>query len=293
MKSINYSRIPIDSSEDFNQKKSTWSNGKYIKLDLGKSIQVFVGHKKEVMVDENNEEKEIMTAFSFIVDKPLTRDKAINAAEMEAYGLSSALEVASLNASLSRKFRENFNDQEVVDHDEFINWIKEQLNLIGIIKKSTNSTNDIVSTNDLLSLSKMIANNTTLNDSESIKIKNIYPIWGDESGSAKFGTKVSSGFKLRVIEGGVNDLFEVIQQHTLQSNWKPGQGTESLYRRIPEENQGSKDDPIVWPQDGNMIVKVGLYYKEGDDLYIGIENSIIPLYSSLALNSRYVRVVEE
>lgn len=42
-----------------------------------------------------------------------------------------------------------------------------------------------------------------------------------------------------------------------------------------------------------MIVKVGLYYKEGDDLYIGIENSIIPLYSSLALNSRYVRVVEE
>jgi hypothetical protein len=52
---------------------------------------------------------------------------------MEAYSLNSAMDVASFNASLSKKFRENSNDEEVKDHDELINWVRTELTKIGIV----------------------------------------------------------------------------------------------------------------------------------------------------------------
>lgn len=53
---------------------------------------------------------------------------------MSAYKLSSALEVASLSASLARKFRDNPDDPEVKEHDEFISWVKTELDNIGLRK---------------------------------------------------------------------------------------------------------------------------------------------------------------
>ena len=84
--------------------------------------------------DETDAEGETVTrAFAVPVEKPVTRARAINAAEMEAYGLNDAMEVASFNAALARKWRENPNDQECIEHDQLIEDIKDGLTDMGIL----------------------------------------------------------------------------------------------------------------------------------------------------------------
>jgi hypothetical protein len=83
--------------------------------------------------DETDADGETVTrAFAVPVEKPVTRAKAINAAEMEAYGLHDAMEVASFNAALARKWRENPQDAECIEHDQLIENIKEGLSAMGI-----------------------------------------------------------------------------------------------------------------------------------------------------------------
>jgi len=65
------------------------------------------------------------------VPKPVTRAKAINAAEMAAYGLKDAMDVASFNASLARKERMQ-EMEEPEEHDNLISWVKNELTAIGI-----------------------------------------------------------------------------------------------------------------------------------------------------------------
>jgi hypothetical protein len=73
-------------------------------------------------------------AFVVEVENPVTRAKAINAAEMLAYDLHNALEVASFNASLARKARNQEDAEEVREHDEFIAAVKSELTAIGAEK---------------------------------------------------------------------------------------------------------------------------------------------------------------
>lgn len=72
-------------------------------------------------------------AFAVPVEKPITRARAINAAEMEAYGLRDAMEVASFNAALARKWREHPDDMECLEHDRFIEDVKTELTAMGIV----------------------------------------------------------------------------------------------------------------------------------------------------------------
>lgn len=71
-------------------------------------------------------------AWQVWVDKPLTRAAAINACEQEAYGLKSAMEVASYGASLARKARLGEDTDEVSEHDAFIESVKKELTRIGV-----------------------------------------------------------------------------------------------------------------------------------------------------------------
>lgn len=83
--------------------------------------------------DETDAEGNLVTrAFAVPVEKPVTRARAINAAEMEAYGLRDAMEVASFNAALARKSRENPYDLECIEHDQLIETVKVELDRIGI-----------------------------------------------------------------------------------------------------------------------------------------------------------------
>lgn len=126
MKAINYVSVPATRSEDINPGKTTWKDGKCVSIDEGRDVTLYIGHRESKQTEEKGRE-----AYPVRVSKPVTRDKAVNAAEMDAYDLVSAMDVASFGASMSRKFRENPADPEVREHDEFISWVKDELTKIG------------------------------------------------------------------------------------------------------------------------------------------------------------------
>ena len=128
----NYIEIPATPDKDINPNQTTWKDGKCISLDEGEYITVYVDHISEIIKDENGDDKTIMKVYPIRVEKPISRDKLINEAEKQAYNLVSAMDVASFNASLARKFRENENNEEIKEHDEFITFIKNKLKEIGL-----------------------------------------------------------------------------------------------------------------------------------------------------------------
>ena len=132
----NYVEVPSSKDMDLNTSESTWKGGKCISLDEGDYITVFIDHQIESVMKETNgimQEQTIIRAFPIRVKKPLTRAKLINAAEMEAYNLNTSMDVASFNAGLARKTREDGGNAEVKEHDDFITWVKEGLDAIGIL----------------------------------------------------------------------------------------------------------------------------------------------------------------
>lgn len=114
--------IPSLESDD---KTLVIRGGKVVSQDLGTHELIFISH-------EETESGDII-ATQLKVRKPVTRGKLINQAEMDAYGLQDAMDVASFGTSLSRKARINPADPEVIEHDEFISWIKNELNSIGYV----------------------------------------------------------------------------------------------------------------------------------------------------------------
>ena len=128
----NYIEVPVSQEEDINKDLTTWKDGKCISLDEGEYITVYIDHTSETISDEEGNERTVVKAYPIRVEKPLSRDKLINAAEQQAYGLVTAMEVASFNASLARKSRENEDSEEVKEHDEFISWVKDKLTEVGI-----------------------------------------------------------------------------------------------------------------------------------------------------------------
>ena len=84
-------------------------------------------------------------------------------------------------------------------------------------------------------------------------------------------------------------LYKVIQAHTVQADWIPGVGTESLYAVIDEGHAGTLDDPI--PYDGNMELFEGMYYIQNGVTYRCTRNSEQPVYHALSdLVGLYVEV---
>ena len=74
-----------------------------------------------------------------------------------------------------------------------------------------------------------------LTDTESLKVKDLYPEW-----ESMMGRQVNKDEKY-LYDGR---LWKVLQQHTVQETWKPGEGTESLYTEVVESHAGTKEDPI-------------------------------------------------
>lgn len=121
-----------------------------------------------------------------------------------------------------------------------------------------------------------------LTDTESLKVKDLYPEW-----ESKMGQQVNAGEKYRY--GG--KLWKVLQQHTVQETWKPGEGTESLYTEVVESHAGTKEDPI--PYGNNMELEEGKYYSQDGVTYICTRDTGIPVYNPLAdLVGIYVEVAE-
>lgn len=116
-------------------------------------------------------------------------------------------------------------------------------------------------------------------DEQALKAPTLYPAW-------RSGVAYTAG--QRVLYNVV--LYKVLQSHTSQADWVPGEGTESLYTRIDESHAGTLTDPI--PYNGNMALEAGKYYSQSGAVYLCTRDTVNPVYSDLAdLVGLYVEVV--
>lgn len=121
-----------------------------------------------------------------------------------------------------------------------------------------------------------------LTDEESLEVKSFFPEW-----ESKMGQQVNVGEKYQYN----GKLWKVLQQHTVQENWKPGEGTESLYTEVSKGHAGTKEDPI--PYDNNMELENGKYYSQDSVTYLCTRDTGIPVYQPLKdLVGIYVEVAE-
>lgn len=122
-------------------------------------------------------------------------------------------------------------------------------------------------------------------DAQALNVKAIYPHWAEV-----IGQTVKQGFKFLYSDV----LFKVIQPDglTIQEQYIPGEGTESLYAVINETNAGTQEDPI--PYNGNMALENGKYYSQDGVIYLCNRDTEIPVYQALKdLVGLYVEVVTE
>ena len=124
----------------------------------------------------------------------------------------------------------------------------------------------------------------SLDDAQALTVKAIYPQWQEI-----IGQTVKQGFKFLY-----NDiLYKVIQPDglTIQEQYIPGEGTESLYAVINETNAGTQEDPI--PYNGNMALENGKYYSQDGAIYLCNRDTEIQVYQDLKdLVGLYVTTVE-
>lgn len=133
MKELNKIEIPSTVEQDFNSPNSVWKNGKLM-IQRGVTRDTyFIGHETRTVTEMAEGEdvepttREATFAFPIEVKKPATYGDVVNAAERQAYALFSDEAAISFTASLSRKYREDNNDEEVIEHDQFIAYVKEEL----------------------------------------------------------------------------------------------------------------------------------------------------------------------
>lgn len=105
--------------------------------------------------------------------------------------------------------------------------------------------------------------------SEALQVKERHPKW-------KIGIDVVKGHRYQYGE----DLWEVLQGHKTQENWKPSLETASLWKRVDEEHAGTKDDPI--PYAPPMEIFKDKYYTQSKVLYKCIRDSGQPLSHNLS-----------
>lgn len=122
----------------------------------------------------------------------------------------------------------------------------------------------------VVTFARATMNSVSLTASQALEMQVLFPIWGEKD--AEFGKEVEIGFRLRVVEGESDTLFEVIQKHKLQADWKPGIETASLYKIVEAEHAGTLDDPIPYVQ--GMAFKKDKYYEQYGVIYLCILTTV-------------------
>ena len=116
-------------------------------------------------------------------------------------------------------------------------------------------------------------NSLAVDDSTALRMAEFYPEWKDLIGTAVD----KSGFKFT----HKGQLYKTIpEQHSFQTDWVPGVGTESIYTRIDETHAGTLTDPI--PYSGNMALESGKYYSQNGLVYLCTRDTVNPVYNALA-----------
>lgn len=122
-------------------------------------------------------------------------------------------------------------------------------------------------------------NTLSVDDDTAVRMTAFYPEWEKDK-------QYTVGYKVQYL----GKLYKVIQAHTSQETWTPDI-TASLYTRIDEVHDGTKNDPI--PYEGNMTLYNGKYYIEGGVTYLCNRDTGNPVYNKLSeLVGIYVEVIE-
>lgn len=103
-----------------------------------------------------------------------------------------------------------------------------------------------------------------LPEEKALENRNLYPVW-------KPGMGVEAGRKYRYGGG----LFRCVTAHTTQGDWTPDK-VPALWEVIPEQQSGELNDPISACR--GMKYMQGLYYRQGNQIYRCIRDSVVPLY---------------
>lgn len=121
----------------------------------------------------------------------------------------------------------------------------------------------------------------------ALRMKSFYPEWEKLCEREFVAEKPDFKFQHE------SDLYATIKENQkFESQWIPGQGTESIYVRIDEEHAGTLEDPI--PYEGNMILEEGKYYSQDAVTYKCTRGTEIAVYQALSdLIGIYVEVVED
>lgn len=108
-------------------------------LDEGNAVTIYLDvheeERTETMPSDDGESerfevRKLKVGYAVRCEKPVSREGFINAAEMLAYGLRDEKALASFYASLSRKARNGEDSDEVKEHDEFVAWVKSELDKV-------------------------------------------------------------------------------------------------------------------------------------------------------------------
>lgn len=125
-------------------------------------------------------------------------------------------------------------------------------------------------------------NSVPMNVEQSLAVKTYFPKWEKLENQT-----LSIGFK--TLFNGT--LYEVIQEHTVQSDWNPKDSV-SLYKVVQIEASGTIESPIEWKS--GMELEEGKYYMELENKYLCIRSSGIPLHYLLSdLAGSYVELITE
>lgn len=172
---------------------------------------------------------------------------------------------------------------EYEEYHAFVSSVKSMVKEDLEIDPGTPKTASAPRIADIAKLLMLTVNTMSLTDNDALSVKSIYPEW-----ETLIGKEVKQGDKMQC-DGR---LWKVLQQHTVQEQWRPGTGTESLYTEIVETASGTADDPI--PYNNNMELEQGKYYIQDGITYLCTRNTEIPVYQPLAdLVGIYVELYSE
>lgn len=172
---------------------------------------------------------------------------------------------------------------EYEEYLAFVSSVKSMVKEDLEIDPGTPKTASALRIADIAKLLMLTVNTMSLTDNDALSVKSIYPEW-----ETLIGKEVKQGDKMQC-DGR---LWKVLQQHTVQEQWRPGTGTESLYTEIVETASGTADDPI--PYNNNMELEQGKYYIQDGITYLCTRNTEIPVYQPLAdLVGIYVELYSE
>lgn len=172
---------------------------------------------------------------------------------------------------------------EYEEYLAFVSSVKSMVKEDLEIDPGTPKTASVPRMADIAKLLMLTVNTMSLTDNDALSVKSVYPEW-----ETLIGKEVKQGDKMQC-DGR---LWKVLQQHTVQEQWRPGTGTESLYTEIVETASGTADDPI--PYNNNMELEQGKYYIQDGITYLCTRNTEIPVYQPLAdLVGIYVELYSE